>query len=380
MTDYKTAIKRLGDLGVEASRAGMYEKAVRIWHQARDLAEQNRDEEMLVKSLFWEGHCLQMLGKYDQAMPLLMEAANCRSPEADPADVFIAAIMLIIISLSRKNASYCRKLIEQTREYLSGINQQKWEHNLDLLEGRLEYDQGNFQDAFRCFVQAWETCPQTTTAYPSYTPSSYLYHICKTAFALHEPEQLTQWVTVIEACDKRMEGDKIDSKLSRLLLFRAECSEGGDFFHAPEFALSTLEMIELHEARTQEYKEFIIQCLRILALAGRWKDLEYQLERFLLRLMQDFDYFLFRGDEQQCRARAALGMAVKDDEYDLDFPLPESDIPDPESGLKHLRQAAEFYENAREDAQKEDELTETAWYTNILNERLARVRAIEDAL
>lgn len=40
MTDYETAIIRLHFLGYEAYRSGMYEKAVRIYHQARDLAEQ----------------------------------------------------------------------------------------------------------------------------------------------------------------------------------------------------------------------------------------------------------------------------------------------------------------------------------------------------
>lgn len=340
---------------------------------------QSSDEENRVKFLFWEGESLRKLGKYDQAMLLLLEAANCRSPEADPLDVFNAANHLIEISLSRKNASYCRKVIEQTREYLSGINQQKWEHMLDWLEGNIEYYQGNFQEAFQWFVRAWDGERQNPVCL-SYTQATYLYDICKTAFVLHELEQLTQWVSEIEACDKKAEDDKIRSKLSRLLLFRAEYSEGGDFSHAPEFALSTLEMIELDESGTQEHREFIIQCLRILALAGRWKDLEYQLERFLPRLTQNFDYFLFRGDEQLCRVRAALGMAVKDDEYDSEFPLPESHIPDPESGLKHLKQAAEFYENAREDAQKEDERLETTWHTKILNERLERVRAIEDAL
>ena len=151
MPDPKTTVKRLIELGDEAHNAGLYAKAARFYRQARDLAAQARDELNRVKCLFWEGYCLERTGDSEAAMPLLLEAAYCRSPEADPADVFSAAARLIEISLDRKTAAYIRKVVADTREYLSRMNKTGWAHMLDLLEGELEYVRGNFQGAGRIF-------------------------------------------------------------------------------------------------------------------------------------------------------------------------------------------------------------------------------------
>ncbi len=372
-----SSIEKLKDLGIEARKAGLYAKAARFYQQAGKLAEESRNEKERVECLFWEGYCLYLAGETDAAMPLLMEAANCRSPEADPADVFNASTMLIEISLDQKSASFCRKLITQTRNWLAGINKTNWQHNLDWLEGKLEFARGNFATAYPMFVQAREGERQNPY-YPAYTQATYLRYLCITAFYLHDTDSLKQWTEIIEVCEKNHEYDKVYAKHARLCLFRTERSVKGNFSHASELAISLLDMLKLFEAKDTEFYESVYECLRILMLARRWQDFDHQLERFSLK--EDFAYFLFRGDEHLCRARESLGMAVKDDQWDMDFPLPEPDMPDAESGLNYLKEAAAFYEKAREEAQAKDERLETEYYTATLNGRLERVRAMENAV
>ena len=78
-------------------------------------------------------------------------------------------------------------------------------------------------------------------------------------------------------------------------------------------------------------------------------------------------------------------MAVRDDEYDTDFPLPgpntsKPDMPEPEKGLECLQEAAEWFGKARKEAEEEDLRLETDYWTRTLDERLARAKAMEHAV
>ena len=73
-------------------------------------------------------------------------------------------------------------------------------------------------------------------------------------------------------------------------------------------------------------------------------------------------------------------MEVRDDEYDTEFPDPSEKISETKTGLQFLSEAVSFYEQAMDEAGKEDDRLETDHYTKTLNERLSRVKRLETAV
>jgi|GEM_PF-2823533 len=417
MDDPKSAIERLKDLGWEAYSGGLNLKGASLFRKARELAEAEKDERQRVHCLFSEGECLYQAGENDTATRLFLEAAYCRSSEADPAAVYNAAIKLIELSQKQKDAAYCQKLILQTRGYLKGINKQAWQNKLDLLEGELEFMRGKLKEALPLFVEAWEGY-QKNPGYPSFTTASYLIDLCGTAFYLRDMDNLVAWVEAIEACEKKLELDKVSAKIGRLYLFRAKRTLGKDFWPASDIALSALGTLSLVEGKGIGIGtlESTIECLRILAISSRWEDLDYWMAKF--RVDESFGYLLFRGDERLCRARQALCLPVQDDEYE-DFKLPEKNhksdgcdkaeenrlslssiiarfFPvgkktanpeaatqsaltiDKDKGRQFLNEAQGFFEKARIKAKSEDERLDTDWFTRRIDDRMARVNGIKE--
>ncbi len=415
----KAAVEQLKDNGEEAHRAGLNAKAARFFSEARELAAQNGLEKDRVYLLFWEAYSLVKVGDSEAAMPLLLEAANSRMPEVNPGDAFNAAVWLLEISLGEKPVTFCRDLLAQTREYLAGINKENWGHMLDFLEGSLEFLRGDLPLARQHFLQAWETSPQTTMAYPSYTPATYLEKLFDTAFLLRDVAGMKRWLEAIEACMKEIELDKVRALGARLRMFRVERAERGDFSIAREIALASLDALELVEGN---YSRYILDFLRVPMLARRWKMVERRLTGFSID--EGFMYCIFRGDALLCQAREALGAPILDDEYEYapgpDRPeetvsekgakrtdeikansladflsrlLPSGGMtrggefisnpppaPNPASAVSLVKQAAQSYEQAREEAGAEDKRLDTSCHTLMVDDRLERARALEKTM
>ncbi len=412
MSGPRAAVEQLRRLGEESHRAGLHAKAARFFYEARELAAQNGFEKNRVHLLFWEAYNLVKTGDADAAMPLLLEAANARMPEINPADAFNATIWLLEISLARKPLSFCRDLLAQTRAYISGINKESWGCMLDFLEGGLEFHRGRFALARGLFLQAWETSPQTTTAYPGYTPATYLEKLFDTAFLTRDYAGMRRWVEAVETCPKEIEIDKVRAMGARMRMFRIERVEGGEFGIAEEIALANLDALELVEG---SYARYILDFLRVLMLSRRWREMERRLAGFAIE--DGFMLSMFRGDAHLCQAREALGMPLWDDECEtasdsgapgasmldeganrpdkgkavalssfLSTLLPdrggtrESDsltkLPaDPEKARTHFERAARYFTEALEEARAEDERLETSYNTTLVEDRLARVKA-----
>ncbi len=415
----RAALEQLRDLGEESHRAGLHAKAARFFGEARELAAQNGFENDRVYMLFWEAYSLVKMEDTEGAMPLLLEAAASRMPEINPADAFNAAVWLLEISLVEKPVSFCREFLAQTRAYLIGINKQNWGHMLDFLEGSLEFHRGDFPRAHQHFLQAWETSPQSTMAYPSYTPATYLEKLFDTAFHLRDHAGMQRWVEAIEACFKEIEIDKIRAMSARMRMFRAERAEGGALSIAREIALVNLDALELVEGN---YSRYNLDFLRVLMLARRWDVVERRLAGFSMD--DGFMLSIFRGDALLCQTREALGRPVLDDEYEIP---PGSDNPGepilekganrtgeikagafssflstllPAGGATHekeifskkpphldsdralilLKQAAQYYKKARKEALAEDERLETNYYTILVEGRLERGKALEKSV
>ncbi len=372
MTTPESTIKSLQEMAFETRKGGLYLKAARLFRQAGEIAVAHQDEESRIGCLFWEGACLSHAEKNEEALPLLMEAAASRSPAADPADIYNAATKTIEICLRRKPVVFCRKLIEQTQYWLETNRKEEWRHKLDCLAGELDFYHGDYETAYDLLLCAWNVWRDQ---HPCYTAVSHLVWLCKAAFRRKDIDNLRKWVMTIESTKKKGEFDKIFATESRLLLFRSERTPSNDFSVAADLAVSAIDHLEIFEGITG--KE-LIPCLRILILASRWPDVERVLAKHPLGVT--FDALLFLGDERLCRAREALGMEVRDDEYDTEFPDPSEKISETKTGLQFLSEAVSFYEQAMDEAGKEDDRLETDHYTKTLNERLSRVKRLETAV
>ena len=296
-----------------------------------------------------------------------------RAPEADPADVYSATTQLISISMQRKSASFCRTLIQQSREYLVTIHKEMWRHKLDLLEGELEYSRGNFQTAYPYFLDGWHYY-QRSPDYPAFMGTTHVQLLCKGAFRIRDKTALHRWVHAIEGLTKQTGRDKLFTKRAHLYLLRAEHTLGANFSIASEWALDALASLGM-----MEMKEFetLTDCLRVLILARRWEEVDHRLSRHTVE--DDFENHYFLGDERLARARHALGLDMQDDEYDTEFPLPLQPglTADTERAAQYLRESQSHYEQAQTHAKTEDKRLETQWYTTTITERLHRLAALQ---
>lgn len=369
----EATIRHLEKMAEEARRGGLYLKAAKIYHQAGELAQAQHDERARVSCLLWEGHSLSLANHYDEALPVLMQAAASRSPEANPADIYNALTSALDIALERKSAAFCCALIQQTRDWLEQNQKEAWRHKLDLLTGKLELYRGEFAEAYRWFVDAWSVWRDE---YPSFTAVAHLRWLCDAAFRCRDLPHLRQWVAEIESCDKKNdEWNKVNARERRLLLFRAERTAGSDFTAAADLARSIIDHWEMFEGTSGAD---MIPGLRALVLARRRPDVERVMARYTLN--EGFYGLLFSGDERLARAREALGMAMQDDEYDVEFPDPLPPFPDAATGLQFLREATALYEQAMKEAAAEDERLETDYHVRTLHERLARAQRIRAAV
>ncbi len=364
--------KKLDKAGREAYKAGLHLKAAGFYREARRVAEVNRDERRRVNSLFWEGSSLYSGGEPDAALPLLLQAAETTSPEADPADVYTAMTQAIEIAHTRKPASFVRKLISDAWLHLERLGKERWGHMLSFIEGRLAFAQGDYESALRAQRRAWDI---DTGNYPAFTRATYLFRLCQCCFALRDRQELAKWVDAIEANRPEIEEDRIRASEGRLFLLRASDDRQSSQATAAEIARSVLRRLDAAEIADR------LGALRALAVFGSHNEVERQVEE--LQPSENGDLFalhLLRGDFALCRARAGLGMEPRDDEWDEHFPSPSPPFPDREGALRHLRDAEARFEEARPIACQEDERLETNHYTRTLDTRLERARALRQTV
>ncbi len=367
--------RKLKEAGRQASNAGLYRKAAGFYRQARQAAEESRDELGRVRCLWWEGESVYLAGDVDVALPALLEVAQTTSEGADPADVYNAMTLAIEIAEARKPAAFIRQLLADAWQHLERLGKESWGHMLHYLEGELAFAQGDFESALRAQQRGWNIY---TSSYPSYTRATHLDPLFTSAFALRACEELTRWVDIIEADRSMMEADRIRSFRARLLLLRSAEDRAEVRTTAAEIARSVLRQIDASEGH---YFVSRSGALRALAVFGSHTEVERGLESLKPRYQREiFDLRLLEGDFALCRARASLGMELRDDEWDRDFPLPSPPFPSRDAVLEQLTAAGGAFEDARPVAEQEDERLETTFYTHTLDGRLERTRALRQAV
>jgi len=367
MTELAAMVRQLREQAVQARRAGHYAKAAQTERQLAELAATHGLEQQRVRALLWEGHCLRQLGDHELALAVLMQAANTRSPDADPADVFSALTNLIHLAIARKPVAFSRKLLNQGEVYLLQLGKPEWRHLLDFLAGELAAACAELDSAWQHYQTAWAGWRES---YPYFTAASHLWALCKTAFRRRDAVALAQWTAALEERAVNHALEKTLAQRARLLLFRAQRAEGGEFAPAAELALTTLATLgnlDMREPGT------VRECLRVLALAQRWTEIDQTLER--QPLGTEFEDFLCLGDGALNRARAVLNLAPVDDEYETELPPLHSWQSSP-VGLEYLDRAETHYRAAETSAASEDTRLEIGWHGATLAERLGRVRAL----
>jgi hypothetical protein len=372
----KKTWEQFSKAGREAFKAGLYTQAAKFYRQAREVAAGIGDEESRVNSLYWEGECYTEAGQdVDRALSLLLEAASADAVKADPADIFNARTTAISIALTRNPVALTRKLLAETWLLLERLGQEAWGSQLHHLEGELESLQGNYEGAYRAESRAWHIYKPK---YPHYVRAVHLYSLCRACFDCHDFEKLLLWVEALEGDDLTLEQSRIDTLRARLLSLRAAEDRFLKFEEMAEVSRSILRRQAAME--TDDGLERLAS-LRGLALGGCFSEIEGHLEGFTVREKEDrFELSLFRGDFALCRARAELGAEARDDEWDLEYPLPQPPFPSREAGLQFLAEAEGHFADAVPVATEEDERLETQHYSRTLAGRLERVRALRQAV
>jgi hypothetical protein len=316
------------------------------------------------RALLWEGYSLRQAGEDDLALAALLQAANERAASADPADVFSALVAIIHISLERKTASFCRLLLEQGRCYLADIRQ-PWTALLDFPEGELAYRRGDFAAAWDWHSRAWANWRDE---YPRLTRATHLWALCRTAFRRHDLMELERLTEALSALylDQVLERQLVQR--ARLLLWRARRA-GDSARPTPESDSASIETALALLAQTADGRDSGAwhEALRVLALAGCWREVEVALSRQPPKT-DSFENALLLVDLALSRARTLLGLLVVDDdcgEISVDVSAPVSS---PASIA--LCEAEGHYQVARRLAEIEDERLETVWYEDTLQRRL----------
>lgn len=358
MTSDRQALTRLRARARQARADGHFAQAARLERQVAERAGVLGLAGERTRALLWEGYSLRQAGEDDLALATLLQAANERAATADPADVFSALIAIVHISLERKTASFCRALLEQGRRFLADI-QQPWTAPLDFLEGQLAYRRGDFAAARDWHSHAWAGWRDE---HPHLTAATHLWALCRVAFRRHDPVELERLVEQLNHLHPTQALERQLTQRARLLLWRARRTV--DLSHpasepAPvETALALLTASADGASRDTGARQ---EALRVLALAGRWEEVDAALSRQPLQ-PDTFETALLLGDLALNRARMALGLPVMDDEYGAagdSEPLSAS-VPGALYGVERHYQVAGRW------AETEDERLETNWYNNSL--------------
>ncbi|HRD64546.1 MAG TPA: hypothetical protein PKY50_00150 [Candidatus Competibacter sp.] len=371
MVSDRRVFDRLRVQARQARADGQFAQAARLERRAVVLAETLGLVGERTQALLWEGYSLRQAGEDDLALAVLLQAANERAATAGQADVFGALAAIIHIGLERKTAAFCRALLAQGRRYLADIRQ-PWGALLDFLEGELAFRRGDFAAAWNWHSRAWANRRDEP---PRLTAATHLWALCRTAFRRHD---LTELERLVERLNELHPTQFLERQLlqrAQLLRWRARRAASSSppasgFDPIPiELALALLT-----ETAGIENRDTGARCeaLRVLALAGRFDEVDAALSRQPLRT-DCFESALLLGELALIRTRVRLGLPVVDDDYGE----PASDTPAPFSALAvavALRQAEDHYRTAQHLADAEDERLETSWYGDGLRSRLNMLR------
>ncbi|MDG4597175.1 MAG: hypothetical protein P9F75_16055 [Candidatus Contendobacter sp.] len=345
----------------QARAIGDYVQAARLERQVAERAEAMGRVGERTRALLWEGYSLRQAGEDDLALVALLQAASERAATADPADVFSALIAIVHISLDHKSASFCRAVLDQGRRLLADLRR-PWSASLDFLEGELALRRGDFAAAWDWHSRAWAGWRDE---HPRLTASTHLWALCRVAFRRRATDELARLTETLAGLHPAQALERQLVHRARLLDWRARRTLDPGTAAPVERALDLLAAV--HEGN----RDFGArrEALRVLALAGRWAEIDAALSRPPLD-PERFEDALLLGDLALGRVRAALGWPTVDDDYGelAHGGSASSAVLTGEA----LREVESHYRVALSLAEVEDERLETDWHGATVRERLWR--------
>lgn len=370
MTKHLKEFQRLKNAGWSFYQRGDYRTAATHYREARLLAEAHEDHINRVEVLYWEGDSLAAAGDFDISLATLLEGATADPTRSNPVDIFNCWISAVDRCIKKKSYQYLRQHLEELHLFLEKYGLSRVIHKLYFTEADVELTRRNLEAARNKFLLSWETHIMRV---PYYTQATHLYSLCYTLFLLRDEPSLSRWVKTIEEIDYELAQDRLKAKLARLMLCRARRFEGKEAKIARSVAKETMSQIDAMNRDTSYFEESL---LRVFLRLGEFALVEQRLSKLG---DNEFTLSVFYGDLALSRARVALGLPLVDDEWEAKVAPPTEITPSFEAA-GHLEAAALHYQDAIRWAKDFEEKLETRWYTEDLQERLARVAALQSAL
>ena len=361
MTTERRTLDTLRAQARQARVVGNYAQAARLERQVVEQAGALGWIGERTRALLWEGYSLRQADEDDLALAVLLQAASERATTADPADVFSALMAIVHISLDRKSAAFCRAVLDQGRRLLVDLRQ-PWTASLDYLAGELAFRRGDFTAAWNWHSRAWA---DWRDAHPRLTAVTHLWALCRTAFRHRAVDELTRLTRTIADLAPTSLLERQLIQRARLLNWRMRRALSPTRTAPVDGALTLLT------TPAEGHRDFGMRqdALRVLALAGRWEEIDATLSRRPLD-PERFEDALLLGDLALGRARTALGWPAVDDDYGE--PTNSDPMPSCPLATETLRQAESYYRAALPLAAIEDERLETNWHGATIQERLWR--------
>jgi len=201
--------------------------------------------------------------------------------------------------------------------------------------------------------------------YPRLTPATHLWALCRTAFRRREADELARLTKTLANLDPTPLLERELVQRAWLLDWRARRTRH------PTEAAPVERGLDLLATAVEGNRDFGArpEALRVLALAGRWVEIDAALSRHPLDC-ERFENAVLLGDLALNRVRAALGLPAVDDDYGewaTDVSAPFS-----APATAALSEAESCYQAALSLAAIEDERLETGWFGHTVRERQGR--------
>lgn len=374
---------RLADLrkaAHSAYEAGLHIQAARLFQTCAEQAKLLRDEPARMNALFWQGNSLMLAGEHDAALPLLLQVANAATVAGlDPGVRYDALTDVLDIAAGSRPYALLRRILADGDSLLASLGKPEWRHKLDLLNSLIELARGQVDQAARLAQAAWHLA-RRAPGEQTYAHSEYLMALARAAFARRDPDTVRTCEADAAAVGKT-DNDRLNQHRITLLRLRAERIPHGLPHHARDTAQAAAALMR---AMTLSGDAVHREIGRLWCLTGDFAAAAAVGAR--TRTTYDRDvlaWLIYDGDAQLCRARAALGLAVADDEYDVEFPLPGPAHRPPRAsaadGAAAAAQALDFFTQAIPVAAREDERLETGHWSRTVSARIDRARSLLQA-
>lgn len=352
----------------DAYRNYRREEAADLFLQALRLAEDINSPDDMVYLRLWHGVSLAGAQQYMEALAAVTPTLRQMDKAGRPQDVFNTVTLYIGVALEIPlDFKTILEPLEYCKTYLESTGSRHWRHKLLYLEARLLEERGFFEQALAVAEESWSTWRYQ---YPYYTADTHLERLVSLSLRTHQPELARRYLDIWEQ----------DSH-NEMPLYRAYTLSGWQanyYRYRDELDRAlTLGVRCLHNSAQIDKEDKARGLLVRLYLArGEIDKARQTLKHVPLKTLRDEQ--LRMADYHLGAARAAAGLPPADDGYDIAFPTQVATAVQDVDRLRfEAGRARMMYRLRMVEAKKWDTAFDCTWRQDEVNERLARLAAIE---